>query len=1279
MKVMRDIAADDPAESFLLVPVALEAMLAGSTDLNGNWSWGQMSFSNMGNPPSDPDPGSNYSMPQDVNGQTQIDGRPAPVGATLHWALPDAITHGITNTNKIEDANQDIVYPFVPNRWLILRMYADSATTPSLRATKSWILESDHLNPTTGSNSFPDPSSNVTDGPPKATMIGRAIEAERWAEPGMPNFFLHALGPGSPTYAAFAPNVNNVLSFYDDLSDVTSATPNTPVEISYLVCGWYSDPQGDPLSLESKTANQPQWQQFINQCNWSVDGKPIASPARILCHGMVVFPTTANAGNNIPWSGIQSTSYIPPTPSDIQVAVGNCAVEAISALVEAQLQLQNPQTPDTTRHVEKLFEAFQLSLTGRLDEAGGQDVLARQIHQAGFGSKQGGSRWNLIPKAAPKDSTPTTAPAVSSIAPHAAAVQLDGPRELLATLNQTQQKFDALERRLVSLQTKLYALWWQKITVNDPDNLDAPAPTGYYDGAVAALETQIQQLQKTLYDNSTGLSALIETQKANVQQATDDKLDLVEEKMPRFWRAADPVLLISGAGRTYDHGEDGRFNEDGNLACRLATETISTLTIPGGSTTGATVTSADLNLSVPAVGPAAAEITALALEAYLLDSRNAPALAALPKVQQTGVTAAAIATQQGLPWNAVAHPELDAHALQTQSGFNGVIPSKVAFTIWSSSWSPLFLDWNISWWPTSTDPTQVLEGWTAGDYDYSYGGTTPTTQAPLTFMGRTLLTPHVTRGLQTCLENFAQGDMLTEVEADFDKFIPGASSSTTFQDLVNALSNWDVLSQSLGGLTDLIVQQQRAYLLPPYDPNDANIGSTVGGMHTFLPFNLGPAQTGEFPLFHPVRAGYFQLTSNLRVINRFGQAVDVLNNTFPYPVRAGSLDPNASATDNQNLVYLPPRLAQHSRLLFQLLSAADDTKDLDTYPAESPICGWVLPNHLDGVLAVFDAAGASLGQLVTVDANPPWVRWDPVPGTNAPLGAPPNLSNQYLQQFVESLLVPNLDGGNALAHMLEVIDSTLWTVDPLGARSNENLSVLIGRPLAIVRAQLRFELDGDPITELSWPDWDQDPSDAPPPLSPNLPPPAWVSLHVPVWLGDLRSGQDGLVGFFRDDEIANGVFESFHALQPIPTGETDTFIDTNNNVQIQPQLADVNGVLPPGKMLTMLVDPRGGIYQRSGILPADRLLLPTEHIKDALAAMTVTFRTGPLLCDPAIVRMPLPSGINGNWSWIHRPGVTTWQEVTDIKQGNDQARFPDARAEISEGWLKLGGAMGESK
>ncbi|HEX6190124.1 MAG TPA: hypothetical protein VFZ40_18745, partial [Pyrinomonadaceae bacterium] len=1105
------------------------------------------------------------------------------------------------------------------------------------------------------------------------TMIGRAIDAETWAEPGTPNFFLHALGPGSPTYAAFAPNVGNVLSFYDDLSDLTGASPTNPADISYLVCGWYSDPQGDPLSLESQTANQKQWQEFINQCKWSVDGEPIAAPARILCHGMVVFPQTAAGGNNIAWSGIHSTSYIPPTPSDIQVAVGNSAVEAISALVEAQLK--NSQAPDSTRHVEKLFEAFQLSLTGKLDEAGGQDVLARQIHQAGFGSKAGGSRWKLIPKAVPKDSSSAITPSVPSIAPHALAVQLGDPQDLLATLNQTQQRFDALERRLVSLQTKLYALWWQKTTVNDPDNLDPPAPQGYYDAAVAALENRIKQLQKTLYDSTTGLSPLIETQKANVQQATNDKLDLVEEKMPRFWRAADPVLLISGAGRTYDHGEDGRFSEDGSLACRLSTETISTLTIPGGNATGAvTVTGADLNLSVPAVGPAAAEISALALEAYLLDSRNAPALAALPKVKQTGVTAAAIATQQGLPWNAVAHPELDAHALQTQSGFNGVIPSKVAFTVWSSSWSPLYLDWNISWWPTSTDPSQIFDGWTAGDYDYSYGSTTPTTSDPLTFMGRTLLTPHVTRGLQTCLQNFAQGDMLSEVEADFEKFIPGTTSSTTFQDLVNALGNWDVLSQSLGGLTDLTVQQQPAYLLPPYDPNDANIRSTVGGMHTFLPFNLGPLQTGEFPLFNPVRAGYFQLTSNLRVINRFGQAVDVLNNTYPYPVRAGSLTPNATATDNQNVVYLPPRLAQHGRLLFQLLSAADDTKDIDTYPSESPICGWVLPNHLDGVLAVFDTAGNAVGQLVTVDADPPWVRWDPVPGTNAPLGAPPNLSNQYLQQFVQSLLVPNLDGGNALAHMLDVIDSTLWTVDPLGARSNENLSVLIGRPLAVVRAQLRFELDGDPITELSWPS-DQNATQ----LDPNQPPPTWVNMQVPVWLGDLRSGQDGLVGFFRDDEIANGVFGSFHALQPIPKGETDSFIDIDNSVTVQPQVADANGVLPTGKMLTMLVDPRGGVYQRSGILPADRLLLPTEHIKDALAAMTVTFRTGPLLCDPAIVRMPLPSGIKGNWSWIHRPGVTTWQEVTDIKQQNDQARFPDARAEITEGWLKLGGAIGDSK
>ena len=47
---------------------------------------------------------------------------------------------------------------------------------------------------------------------------------------------------GDPTFGAYYPACRGVLGFYDRMADVPKGT-----RLSYLVTGWYSDPQDDPL------------------------------------------------------------------------------------------------------------------------------------------------------------------------------------------------------------------------------------------------------------------------------------------------------------------------------------------------------------------------------------------------------------------------------------------------------------------------------------------------------------------------------------------------------------------------------------------------------------------------------------------------------------------------------------------------------------------------------------------------------------------------------------------------------------------------------------------------------------------------------------------------------------------------------------------------------------------------------------------------------------------------------------------------------------------------
>src|ERR1051325_631275 len=54
-------------------------------------------------------------------------------GVHLHWALPDALRHGVS------DGTGPMRFPTAPDRWLVMRL--ESAAAPEA----SWIIESDHL------------------------------------------------------------------------------------------------------------------------------------------------------------------------------------------------------------------------------------------------------------------------------------------------------------------------------------------------------------------------------------------------------------------------------------------------------------------------------------------------------------------------------------------------------------------------------------------------------------------------------------------------------------------------------------------------------------------------------------------------------------------------------------------------------------------------------------------------------------------------------------------------------------------------------------------------------------------------------------------------------------------------------------------------------------------------------------------------------------------------------------------------------------------------------
>src|SRR5207302_11500276 len=88
---------------------------------------------------------------------------------------------------------------------------------------------------------------------------------------------------------------------------------------------------------------------------------------------------------------------------------------------------------------------------------------------------------------------------------------------------------------------------------------------------------------------------------------------------------------------------------------------------------------------------------------------------------------------------------------------------------------------------------------------------------------------------------------------------------------------------------------------------------------------------------------------------------------------SSALSPAPADTANAEKAYLPPRTLAPCRVDAHWLSAThndkvpgvrDDFVEVNDHPATSPVCGWIVPNHLEVALAFYDADGSPIGSFV---------------------------------------------------------------------------------------------------------------------------------------------------------------------------------------------------------------------------------------------------------------------------------------------------------------------------
>jgi hypothetical protein len=425
-----------------------------------------------------------------------------------------------------------------------------------------------------------------------------------------------------------------------------------------------------------------------------------------------------------------------------------------------------------------------------------------------------------------------------------------------------------------------------------------------------------------------------------------------------------------------------------------------------------------------------------------------------------------------------------------------------------------------------------------------------------------------------------------------------------------------------------------------------------------------------------------------RIVDAFGRTLDLPTDRLRVPAR----------DEVEDGLALRPRLLRPARWLFRLVdpgpadaSTGNESPEatidqIDPAQQINPVSGFLLPDHMDEALEVFDASGRPLGQLM----HEPFgggVTWEIAPGRSGPADAGPGFDlapRQQLLGLMAAAMVaedarerggePRAETESTLSAFLRAVDTTLWTIDTFAGFGTEHIAGLVGRPIAVVRATLALDIQDD-LGELSFADEAQR-------SARKGAYEALKTLAFPVRLGELTRTDDGLLGFFVDDD-----YSRFHVVdRTVRDGALDVgrgrgqFAQLGSTKQIPeakpisiPYIVGEDELLVrPGQVLrlTLLMHPSSRVHLTSGILPRKNLQLARDWVQPALAVMAPSVRVGPVLVDPEKIRLPKVSSFPKDQLWTRRDTPSTWKD-DPILAATQTALLPDTPSEVQEGYIRV--------
>jgi hypothetical protein len=740
-------------------------------------------------------------------------------------------------------------------------------------------------------------------------------------------------------------------------------------------------------------------------------------------------------------------------------------------------------------------------------------------------------------------------------------------------------------------------------------------------------------------------------------------------------------VLLAGeaAAPAARYGGDGRYHPDGYLACRPASGVLRQLSIAAGVTLAAEQFTA---LAPPSPNQLPyPEIASLVAEAALLNT----AIGAAVSGADEPMLAADLAT-----W-------LETGTGQHYGQPAGVPPSPVAAGRWAGGnpWLSLSLLWEARFHPLlDVANRDYPERFFTANYRLDPGNPRRIRYAPaadgialdpaaIDFDPSQPGSGTIRYSGSAVLSTTAVDNLRARLAAD-----PAAATDPTLLALAGQLDRADIALQALAGLNEALLSRQPGAQLSigvsasaplPFIRATRQVAGQITALNQIPP--VAPQFHGDY---HGVRAGY--LTLDLRVLDPFGRKRPVrVDNLYiadslaarpalpPFPQPAPVPEPPPVP----GVVLAQPRLAQASRLLFRWLAAGTtEYEEMNAHPATTPVCGWLLPDHLNAGFFLYSAPGTPLGSL-TLRADGSGISWQAAPGEAATAGA--DLAavlaheNPHLRDLALALGGSTLSSpapGSMTPAQFEAFwraaDAALTQIVPAQDASQPGLAALVGRPLALVQASLRLERQGLAAVDQTFAtlageqftDTDRGTGD----------------VQFPVVLGDLPRLDDGLIGYFRQG--ASGGYDLSRFFSAAADGDDPGVVmPSPATVLLRPTAAGAarSGAEAEAKLL-MLTDPRAPVHATTGILPTQSLSIPPDQYADVLGGLELAIPAFPLLRGADGLAVPLPALGGYQWSWITeraaRPGLA-WDVDAELAPVPAGALWNYSPQALTEGWLRL--------